>query len=124
MGTILSLSLQEATDALIGNILASDTFVRYRQIQIWMNEDHKAHALLEQLSKNQANLRKKQSNGGVTQNEIDSLRTLQEQVQNNKVIMTYTQSQQEAVNFLREVNNEISQLLGIDFASFANHATC
>ncbi len=124
MDTILSSSLQEATDALIGNILASGTFVRYRQTQAWLNEDQQAHALLEQLSQTQADLRKKQSNGGVTQAEIDYLRTLQEQVQNNKVIMTYAQSQQEAVNFLREVNDEISQLLGVNFATFANHATC
>ena len=65
-----------------------------------------------------------QSNSGVTQAEIDNLRTLQEQVQHNNVIMTYAQTQQGAVNFLREINNEISQLLGIDFASFANHTTC
>jgi hypothetical protein len=38
--------------------------------------------------------------------------------------MTYAQSQQEAIHFLREINDEISQLLGINFASFANHSTC
>jgi cell fate (sporulation/competence/biofilm development) regulator YlbF (YheA/YmcA/DUF963 family) len=89
-----------------------------------LNEDRQARALLEQLSHTQASLREKQSNGGVTQAEIDALRTIQEQVKNNNVIMDYANTQQQAVNFLREINDEISQLLGIDFASFANHATC
>jgi cell fate (sporulation/competence/biofilm development) regulator YlbF (YheA/YmcA/DUF963 family) len=124
MDTILSSSMHEATDALIGNLLASETFVRYQQAHARLNEDHQARILLEQLSQAQADLRKKQANSGVTQAEIDALRTLQEQVQHNKVIMIYAQTQQEAVNLLREINNEISQLLGINFASFANHATC
>jgi cell fate (sporulation/competence/biofilm development) regulator YlbF (YheA/YmcA/DUF963 family) len=124
MQTILNPSMQEAADTLIGNLLASEAFVRYQQAHTRLNEDRQAHVLLEQLSRAQADLRKKQANSGVTQAEIDSLRTLQEQVQHNKVIMTYAQTQQEAVNFLREINNEISQLLGINFASFANHATC
>ena len=124
MQTVLNPSMQEAADALIGNLLASEAFVRYQQAQAYLKEDRQARTLLEQLSQAQADLRKMQSNSGVTQAEIDNLRTLQEQVQHNNVIMTYAQTQQGAVNFLREINNEISQLLGIDFASFANHTTC
>jgi len=124
MQTVLSPSMQEATDALIGNLLASEAFIRYQQAHARLNEDRQARTLLKQLSQAQADLRKKQANSGVNQAEIDTLRTLQEQVQHNKVIMTYAQTQQESVNFLGEINNEISQLLGINFASFANHATC
>jgi len=124
MQTVLNPSMQEAAEALISNLLASEAFVRYQQAHAQLNEDRQARALLEQLSQAQADLRKKQANSGVTQAEIDTLRTLQEQVQHNKVIMTYAQTQQEAVNFLREINNEISQLLGINFASFAKHASC
>jgi len=124
MQTVLNPSMQEAADALIGNLLASEAFVRCQQAHTRLNEDHQARTLLEQLSQAQADLRKKQANSGVIQTEIDNLRTLQEQVQHNNVIMTYAQTQQEAVNFLREINDEISQLLGINFASFANHTTC
>ena len=125
MNTILSSTMQEAADALIGNLLASEAFIRYQQAQARLNEDHHAHNLLEQLSQAQAELRKKQSiSSSVPQTEIDALRTLQEKVQHDNVIMAYAQTQQDAVNFLREINNEISQLLGINFASFANHATC
>jgi cell fate (sporulation/competence/biofilm development) regulator YlbF (YheA/YmcA/DUF963 family) len=79
---------------------------------------------MDQLAKSQACLSQMQSSGGVGQAEIDSLCLLQQRVQRNPVITAYAQSQEEAVNFLREVNGEISQLLGINFATFANHSTC
>jgi len=69
-------------------------------------------------------VRQKQGQGGTNEAEIDSLRLLQQRVQRNPVIMTYAQSQQDAINFLREINTEISQLLGGNFATFANHSTC
>lgn len=124
MQTILNPRMQEATDGLINNLLASEVFIRYRQAQAGLKADHQARTLLEQLFQMQAELRKKQADGGVTPGEIDALRKLQEKVQHNKVILAYAQTQQEAVNFLREINVEISQLLGIDFASFTNHASC
>ena len=124
MQTVLTPSMQEATEALISNLLASEAFVRLQQAQARLDEDRQACALLEQLSQAQARLRQKQADGGVTQAEIDALRTLQEQAQGNTAIMTYARTQEDAVNFLRVINGEISQLLGINFASFANHATC
>ena len=60
----------------------------------------------------------------MTQTDVEELRAIQEQVQANAVIMAYSQSQQGAVNFLREINMEISQTLGMDFASLAKQNTC
>jgi cell fate (sporulation/competence/biofilm development) regulator YlbF (YheA/YmcA/DUF963 family) len=124
METTLTPILLEAAGALTGNLVASEAFVRYKRSQVRLNEDHQAHSLLEQLSQTQANLRKKEANGSVTQVEVDELRAIQEQVHRNTVIMDYAGAQQQAVDFLREINTEISQLLGINFASFANHSTC
>jgi len=123
MQTALSPQLQETTQSLIDNLLASEALVRYQQARIHFNADNEAHDLMDQLAKSQARLRQKQASG-VGQAEIDSLRLLQQRAQQNPVIMAYAQSQEEAVKFLREINAEISQLLGINFASFANHATC
>ena len=125
METVIPSKMQEATETLITNLLASEAFVRYQQAQYRLNEDRQSRALLEQLSHTQVELRKKQANGGgVTQADIDALHGLQEQVQHNHIIMDYGHTQQDAVNFLREINAEISELLGINFASFANHTTC
>jgi cell fate (sporulation/competence/biofilm development) regulator YlbF (YheA/YmcA/DUF963 family) len=124
METGITPMMQEATDALIGNLLASEAFIHYQQAQSCLNGDRQARALLEQLSQTQTSLREKQANGVVTQADVDGLRAIQEQVQRNNIIMDYAHTQQNAVNFLREINDEISQLLGINFASFANRATC
>ncbi len=124
MPTTLSPQLQEATDSLINNLLASEAFVRYQSAHARFKADQEACDLMDQLAKLQARLRQKHATGEVNQAEIDSLRLLQQRVQRNPVIMAYAQSQEEAVNFLREVNGEISRLLGMNFASFANHSTC
>jgi cell fate (sporulation/competence/biofilm development) regulator YlbF (YheA/YmcA/DUF963 family) len=60
----------------------------------------------------------------VTQSDVEELRAVQTQVQANPAIIAYAQSQQDAVNFLREINQEISQLLGVDFATLAKQSTC
>ncbi|HMB23444.1 MAG TPA: YlbF family regulator [Anaerolineales bacterium] len=124
MPTTLSPQLQEATESLINNLLASEAFVHYQNARAHFKADQEACDLMDQLAKLQACLRQKQAAGEVNQAEVDSLRLLQHRVQRNSVIMSYAQAQEDAVNFLREINKEISQLLGLNFASFANHSNC
>ena len=124
MERVLPGPLQESTQSLIDHLVASEVFIRYQKAYAQFNENEEARGLLEQLTQAQARLRQKQGKGEVNQAELDSLRLLQERVQRNSVIMAYAQSQQEAIHFLREINDEISQFLGINFASFANHSTC
>ena len=124
MECVLPSPLQESTQSLIGHLLASEVFMRYQKATVQFHENEEARGLLEQLTQAQARLRQKQGEGEMNQAELDSLRLLQERVQRNSVIMAYTQAQQEAMHFLRGINNEISQFLGINFASFANHSTC
>lgn len=124
MSTTLSPELQEATQSLIDNLLASEAFVRYQNARVRFNADQDAHDLMDQLAKAQARLRQKPGESKVNQAEVDSLRLLQQRAQQNPVILAYAQSQEEAVRFLRKINGEISQLLGINFASFASHSTC
>ena len=121
---MLSPQLQEATQSLIANLLASEAFIRFRNAQTHLDADAEARALIDQLSQAQAQLRQKQANGGANQVDIDALREIQLNVRNNQAIMDFINSQQEAIDFLREINGEIDQLLGISFATFANHATC
>ncbi len=116
--------MYEATDSLIQNLLASEPFLAYHQSQTRLESDPASHGLLERLSELQSGIRQKQISGDVTQMEIEELRAVQSQVQANATIMAYAQSQQEAVNFLREINQEISRLLGMDFASLARQNTC
>jgi cell fate (sporulation/competence/biofilm development) regulator YlbF (YheA/YmcA/DUF963 family) len=124
MESTLSSTMQEATDALISNLLASEAFVRYHQSQTLLDRDSKAQALLNQLSQAQTDLRKKQAESSLSKDEIDSLRALQVQARENVVIQGYSDAQQEVIKFLREINDEINQLLGIDFASLTKRSGC
>ena len=120
----LSPELYQATDNLIQNLLAAEAFLTYQQSLVAMNSDSEAHGLLELLSTLQAALRHKQNANNVTQTDVEELHAIQEQVQANTVIMAYAQSQQGAVTFLREINSEISHLLGVDFAALAKQNSC
>jgi cell fate (sporulation/competence/biofilm development) regulator YlbF (YheA/YmcA/DUF963 family) len=124
MQTQLPPELQEATTALADSLLASEAFGKYHAAQELLNNDKQAHALLEELSKVQANFRLRQSDGAISQADVATLKGIQDKVRNNEVIMHYAQSQQAMLSFLKEINADINQLLGINFASFANHATC
>lgn len=116
--------LYEATDGMIQNLLASEPFLAYQQSRVQMKSDSQAQTLIERLSALQTELRRKQTNGSVTQADIEELRAVQAQVQANATLMAYASTQQDAVNFLREINQEISQLLGMDFATLTKQSTC
>jgi cell fate (sporulation/competence/biofilm development) regulator YlbF (YheA/YmcA/DUF963 family) len=116
--------LHQATESLIENLLASEAFLAYQQSQAKMNSDSEARGLLDLLSTLQTALRHKQNANSVTQSDIDELRAVQTQVMANPIIMAFSQSQGDAVNFLREINFEISQTLGVDFAALAKKSTC
>jgi len=128
METTLSSTMQEATDVFISNLLASEAFVRYHQAQVSMNQDLQANTLLNQLSEMQSEMqsvmRQKQANNSLTKDEIDALRSLQTKARENTVIKEYADSQQDVINFVREINTEINQLLGIDFASHTRRSGC
>jgi cell fate (sporulation/competence/biofilm development) regulator YlbF (YheA/YmcA/DUF963 family) len=116
--------LYQATESLYQNLVASRPFLAYHQSQEKMNSDLQARALMERMSTLQNELRRKQGSNSVTQADVAELRAVQDQVQVNAIIMDFARSQQEAVAFLREINQEISQLLGVDFAALAKQNSC
>ena len=80
--------------------------------------------MLDRLAKAQSDLRVRQAHNAVTQADVDQLRAIQRQVQSNRKIMDYARTQQAAVAYLPMVNQEISQLLGVDFAALAGPGSC
>ena len=98
-------NLQEALEALAENLAQAEPLVLYRQAQTRLEAA-------------------RQARGAITQADIDQLRALQRQVQTNRTIMDSAGAQQAAIAYLPEVNQEISQLLGVDFAALAGPASC
>jgi cell fate (sporulation/competence/biofilm development) regulator YlbF (YheA/YmcA/DUF963 family) len=116
--------LYQATQSLAENLAASEPFVHYFQAHQAFEADSDAQSLLKDLSSIQGEIRQQQARGQVTQADIDVLRAMQQQAQSNETIMRYAKRQQNAVNFLREINQEISQLLGVDFAALSRQTGC
>ena len=116
--------LYQATQSLAENLGASEPFVQYAQARGAFEADSDAQALLKDISSIQGEIRQKQQRNQVTQQDIDVLRAMQQQAQSNETIMQYANTQQGAVNFLREINQEISQLLGVDFAALSRQTGC
>jgi cell fate (sporulation/competence/biofilm development) regulator YlbF (YheA/YmcA/DUF963 family) len=117
-------NLLAATETLAENLLASEPFTEYHAAQAQFNADAGARTLLQRLSQSQAELRQKQSRRTVTQSDADQLRALQSAVRANRIITDYSRAQQDAVAFLRSINQEIGELLGVDFAALAKRPGC
>ncbi len=117
-------NVSNATRRLADALKRADPIETYRDAQARLEADPQATTLLDQLAAAQADLRVRQSDGTVTQADIDYARALQSQVQANSTIMSYVEAQQGADTYLVEVNLAISQLLGIDFASLARTCSC
>lgn len=121
---ILLPDLMEATETLAVTLLSAEPVMAYHRAKACLDTDAQARDLLERFSTAQNDLRLRQANGGVTQADMDRLRALQRAVQSNRVIMDYAETQQAAIAYLPVINQEISQLIGVDFASLAGPASC
>ncbi len=122
--TTLPANLLAATEELANHLLASEPFTAYHAAHGRFNADPEARALLQRLSQSQAELRQKQARQTVTQSDVDQLKALKSAVQADRIIADYARTQQVAIGFLREINQEISELLGIDFAALAKRSGC
>jgi cell fate (sporulation/competence/biofilm development) regulator YlbF (YheA/YmcA/DUF963 family) len=120
----LPTNLLQATTTLAENLLQSGPFLRYHKSYKKLEEDPQASLLLQNLSQIQAELRRKQSQSKISEEEVNQLRELQHQAQSNKIILEYAEAQQAAIKYLREINQEISNLIGIDFGSLARRSGC
>jgi len=113
-----------AVEHLAAVILRAEPIAAYQQAKADLDNDPEARGLLECLTRAQSDMRQCQALNAVTPTDLDQLRVIQRQVQSNRIIMNYAKTQQAAVAYLPVVNQEISQLLGIDFASLAGPGNC
>jgi len=120
----IPLEFSEAAQSLADELVASEPFVQYRAALTRLRANQKALDLLDSLWTSQGELRERQQKGTMRPSNIEATRKLQMEVQATPVIMEYSQAQTNAVNLLREVNREISELVGVDFASLARRSCC
>lgn len=121
---ILTVEVEAAANVLAERILESTPFVEARLAKERLDSDSAALALLGMLKQSQAALRRKQARNEVTQVDIGQWRQAQRHVMTNGSIAAYTKAQQEAVAFVRGLNQELSELVGIDLASLLPSGCC
>jgi cell fate (sporulation/competence/biofilm development) regulator YlbF (YheA/YmcA/DUF963 family) len=121
---ILTPDMVTATESLGVALRLAEPVVLYHLARETLEASPEATALLKCLSETQAAVRTRQTRGEVTPEDMARLRALQRKVQSNPVIRQYAQTQQAALGYLREVNREISELLGMDFGALAKKPGC
>lgn len=118
----LTTNLSEAIESLAVNLLSSAPFLQFQEARKRLDGDAQARGLLNDLATAQRDLRSRQVNDLVRQDDIARLRALQAQARASRLITEYIQSQDDAIAYLQETNQEISQWLGIDFAGLARRS--
>ena len=86
--------------------------------------DPEANGLLRGFAQVWDDIKNEEANGGVSALTIERARNLQRQMQHNPIIADYARWQQAAIAYVKNLNGEISALLGFDFASFSGSGSC
>ena len=116
--------LLAAATTLAENLAHSLPLVTYQRAEAALNAHRDASGLLQRYSQAAGAWRARQARGDIAPAEAEQLRALQQAVRSNPVIGEYAQAQQAAFVYLRQINGEISQLLGIDFAAMSRSSGC
>ena len=117
-------ALREATEALGASLESSPPFVAYRAAQARLEADEPAHALLDHLAEVERDVRKGQADGTLTRDDIDRVRAAQREAWSAPAVMELTTAQRGAAACLPQVNDLITELLGVDIAALAGAGGC
>ncbi len=116
-------AIKVAAQAFAGKLRQSEPIAAFWQAKARLEADPEARELLARLLERQRALNLKQQQGQITQSEVDGLRRLQQEAQDNSIIAAYIGALQQAQLFLPAVNAAISELLGFDFGGLARAAS-
>lgn len=113
----ISTALLNATQQLAEVLRQTEPLVAYHQALTDFDFSAASRNLLHQYSEAQQKVRQQSENP--VQANITRLRGLYQQVTNDTIIMAYDGSQKEATAYLRLIDDELSQMMGIDFPALA-----
>ncbi|MGB8644969.1 MAG: YlbF family regulator [Anaerolineae bacterium] len=116
--------LAQAAQVLASALVQAKPIREYREATERMAADPQATALLDELQQVQAEIRVRQNNGGVTRQELEQLRELQSHVKSHPAIAAFMEAQLQAQAYLPAINRELSELLGVDFATLGRVSNC
>lgn len=120
--TVVPNVLLEATSQLTENLVQSEQILRFQEATRKLQGDKEATVLLTEFSILQQKLRGRQRSTQISEEDIKRLRVLQNAISTNEIIQEKELAEEYAIAFLHEVNQEISNILGVDFATLARRS--
>lgn len=124
ISTALSQPVETAMDDLITALLQAEPIAAYLKAKATMDADEATQALLKHYAAEQSEFRQQQANGTLTQDRINQIRQMQQQVQADPHVAAFVVAQFPARALLDELTEELSSSLGFDFSSLATVSSC
>ena len=118
--------LYETTYNLAESLGQSEAILRFAKANQISADDQNAQQLIAEATALKQTLYAKDASREEMRKKFPRFQELQNQIAENPVLQEQSEAQEMAINFLRELNLEISQLLGFDFASLTRRqdASC
>ncbi|MDI3525337.1 MAG: hypothetical protein PWP60_667 [Candidatus Atribacteria bacterium] len=105
-------SLQDFAEKLI----ATSFFQTFQQSRSNLSSNQEALELLQRWNEKQRELSEIASERDLQEEDFMEVEAIREAIFKNVILMNYFKAQDELVTFLKEVNRELSNILGFDFA--------
>jgi cell fate (sporulation/competence/biofilm development) regulator YlbF (YheA/YmcA/DUF963 family) len=119
---MISIELQNTADAFVAALETDETVSIYREAKRRFDDDEKLQQLRATYSEQLPGLQEKQAAGTLTQEDINGLRSLQQEVNEHPATVEMLRAQESATEVLQECNTVISEILGFDFSATAASA--
>lgn len=119
MHIVLPQSLKDAIRSLVEQIVCTQPFQDFENTRSMLSKNTEALRLLERLEEEQRSLSRIALQRDLVDEDFVGIEQARQEALSHPVILAYFQAQDRLVSLLQEINNEMSALLGFDFASSA-----
>ena len=122
INTVMEATLQQAAKAFSDAIKTDETVSRFFEAKEAYDSNDEVYQLRLQYTQLVHDLRMKQNEGTLGEEDISGLRELEQQVNNHPETQKLSQAQSSAIELLQSCNTRISERLGFDYGSSAASA--
>lgn len=112
-------AFQEAAQDFCAVLKKDDTVRAFYEARDSYDRDEDIHQMRMDYTQLVHDLRRRQSEGALTEQDVEGLRTLEQKIHNHEYTQALSLAQSNLAKLLEHCNMEISELVGFDYASSA-----
>ncbi|MFW5801433.1 MAG: YlbF family regulator [Spirochaeta sp.] len=116
---MIQAEVRDAISELVGAIRSTDASRTYIETQSEYSTNQELAQLRLRYAQMIQDFQRKQEDGDYTQEDIDAVREIQMQVNSHPAAQAVIEAKQQLQGLLRECNQSMSRILGMDFAQIA-----